>query len=79
MSNEKLSGDSSRRHFLSAAALASAAFAVPTAVTAQGVTNKNERGLYKGSRLAGPLKDKDKVADFSYQNDALAQLIVTCG
>ena len=76
MSNEKPSGDSSRRHFLSAAALASAAFAVPTAVAAQGVTNKNERGLYKSSRRAGSGALKDKVADFSYQNDALAQLIV---
>ena len=74
MSNEKPSGDSSRRHFLSAAALASAAFAVPTAVAAQGATNKSNRGLYRDSKSAGTLKDK--VADFSYQNDALAQLIV---
>jgi len=74
MSDEKSLQDSSRRLFLSAAAVASAAVAAPAVVTAQGTANKKNRGLYKDARSAGTWKDK--VADFSYTNDALAQLIV---
>jgi hypothetical protein len=71
MSDQKLSGDSSRRNFLSAVAVAGAAVAAPTVVEAQ--ANKNKRGIFRDK--ATGTKD-DKVADFSYTNDALAQLIV---
>ena len=72
MSDHKPSGDSSRRLFLSAAVVASAAIAAPTVVNAQSGTNK-KRGIYRDK---GSGKWDDKVADFSYTNDALAQLIV---
>jgi hypothetical protein len=74
MSNDKLSGDSSRRNFLSAAAVAGAAVTAPTVVQAQGATNnKKNRGIYR-DKSSGTWVDK--IADFSYTNDALAQLIV---
>ena len=70
MSNQKPSEDSSRRNFLSAAAVvASAAVAAPTVANAQ-TANKKPRGIYADSGLT------DKVADFSYQSDALAEMIV---
>jgi TAT (twin-arginine translocation) pathway signal sequence len=73
MSN-KPSGDSSRRNFLTAAAVAGAAVAAPTVAQAQGATsNKKQRGIYRDT--ATGIWD-DKIADFSYTNDALAQLIV---
>ena len=74
MSDEKPSGDSSRRHFLSAAVVASAAVAAPTVAMAQTSTKTNNRGIFRDRKSALPLRDK--VADFSYTNDALAQLIV---
>ena len=71
MSNQKPSEDSSRRNFLSAAAVvASAAVAAPTVANAQTGPNKKPRGIYADSGLT------DKVADFSYQSDALAKMIV---
>jgi len=70
MSNQKPSEDSSRRNFLSAAAVvASAAVAAPTVANAQ-TSTKKPRGIYADSGLT------DKVADFSYQSDALAEMIV---
>ena len=73
MPNHKLSGASSRRNFLSAAAVASAAVVAPTVVKAQAAKKKN-RGIYADKQSDGTWDDK--VADFSYTNDALAQLIV---
>jgi hypothetical protein len=70
MSNQNQSEDSSRRNFLSAAAVvASAAVAAPTVANAQ-TSTKKPRGIYADSGLT------DKVADFSYQSDALAEMIV---
>ncbi len=75
MSNQKSSEDSSRRNFLSAAAVvASAAVAAPTVANAQTAPNKKPRGIYADPKTSGTWGDK--VADFSYTNDALAQLIV---
>jgi len=69
MSNQKSSEDSSRRNFLSAAAVvASAAVAAPTVANAQTGPNK-KRGIYADAGLT------DKVADFTYQSDALAEMI----
>ena len=73
MSNHKVSGTSSRRNFLTGAAVASAAIVAPT-VKAQGASNKKNRGVYADPK--GTATWDDKVADFSYTNDALAQLIV---
>ena len=71
MSNQKPSGDSSRRNFLTAAVLASAAVAAPTVATAKAKDQKD--AAFTGRTT----NDKtDKIADFSYTNDALAQLIV---
>ena len=71
MSNQKPSEDSSRRNFLSAAAVvASAAVAAPTVANAQTGPTKKPRGIYADSGLT------DKIADFSYQSDALAEMIV---
>ena len=70
MSNQKPSGDSSRRNFLTAAVLASAAVAAPTVATAKAKDQK--RGIYREDT-----NDKtDKIADYSYTSDVLAQLIV---
>jgi hypothetical protein len=69
MSDHKSSEDSSRRNFLSAAAVvASAAVAAPTVANAQTGPNK-KRGIYADAGLT------DKVADFTYQSDALAEMI----
>jgi len=73
MSNHKMSGASSRRNFLSGAVVASAAVVAPI-VKAQGVSQKKNRGIYADPKSSGTWDDK--VADFSYTNDALAQLIV---
>jgi hypothetical protein len=73
MSDQKPSGDSSRRNFLTGAAVASAAIVAPT-VKAQAASNKKNRGVYADPK--GTTSWDDKVADFSYTNDALAQLIV---
>jgi hypothetical protein len=71
MSNQKPSEDSSRRNFLSTAAVvASAAVAAPTVANAQTGPNKKPRGIYADSGLT------DKITDFSYQSDALAEMIV---
>jgi hypothetical protein len=75
MSDHKPSEDSSRRNFLSAAAvMASAAVAAPTVANAQTGPTKKNRGIYADPKTSGAWVDK--VADFSYTNDALAQLIV---
>src|SRR5262245_45125367 len=74
MSNDKPSEDSSRRKFLSGATVAGAAVVAPTVVTAQGAAKKKNRGIYADPKGSGTWDDK--VADFSYTNDALAQLIV---
>ena len=49
---------------------------LPVAAHAAGSNKKQKRGVYADA--AGTAKDdlEDKVADFSYQNDVLAQLIV---
>ena len=75
MSNQKPSEDSSRRNFLSAAAVvASAAVAAPTVAKAQTGPTKKPRGIYADQEEAE--LGQIKIADFSYTNDALAQLIV---
>jgi hypothetical protein len=58
---------------LTGAAVAGAATIVAPTVNAQ-PTNKKNRGVYADPR--GSSTWDDKVADFSYTNDALAQLIV---
>ena len=73
MSNHNVSGASSRRNFLTGAAVASAATIVAPTVKAQ-PTNKKNRGIYADPK--GSSTWDDKVADFSYTSDALAQLIV---
>ena len=77
MSN-KPSENSSRRNFLTAAVVASAAVAAPTVVTAQGVnTKKPPKDQYRGVYRDDKNTDwADKIADYSYTSDVLAQLIV---
>ena len=68
MSNQKPSEDSSRRNFLSAAAVvASAAVAAPTVANAQ-TAAEPKSAVFIGRRMV-----TDKVADFTYQSDALAE------
>ena len=71
MSDQIPSGDSSRRNFLTAAVIASAAVAAPTIATAKAKDQK--RGIYRDD-TSGTWDDK--IADYSYTSDALAQLIV---
>lgn len=71
---DSVSGASSRRNFLTGAAVASAATIVAPTVKAQPTNNKKNRGVYADPK--GSSTWDDKVADFSYTNDALAQLIV---
>jgi hypothetical protein len=70
MSNQKPSEDTSRRSFLTAAVIASAAVASPTIATAKARDQK--RGIYRED----PNDNADKVADYSYTSDVLALLIV---
>jgi len=75
MSNEKPSGDSSRRHFLSAAAVVSAAVAAPTAAKAQTLTAPRKPGGIKRKRGT----DEITTPDFALAPDAIpgiAQVIV---
>jgi hypothetical protein len=75
MSNYNVSGTSNRRNFLTGAAVAGAATIVVPTVKAQSASNnKKNRGIYADPK--GSNTWDDKVADFSYTNDALAQLIV---
>jgi hypothetical protein len=75
MSNEKPSGDSSRRHFLSAAAVVSAAVAAPTAAKAQALTAPRKPVGIKRKRG----NDEITTPDFALAPDAvpgIAQVIV---
>ena len=75
MSN-KPSEDSSRRNFLTAAVIASAAVAAPTIATAQGVNPQKAKAQKRGIYREDTNDNKDKIADYSYTSDVLAQLIV---
>jgi hypothetical protein len=63
----------SRRFFLAGAA---GGAMLPVAASAAGPGNKKKRGIYADPANTAKADLEDKVADFSYQNDVLAQLIV---
>jgi hypothetical protein len=75
MSDEKRSGDSSRRHFLSAAAVVSAAVAAPTAAKAQTLAARRPPNGIRRKRGT----DEITTPDFALAPDAIpgiAQVIV---
>ena len=76
MSDEKPSGDSSRRHFLSAAAVVSAAVAAPTAAEAQALAGPKPP---KGIRRKDHNNTDTTVPEFAMPPEAvpgIAQVIV---
>jgi hypothetical protein len=42
------------------------------------IVPRKKRGIYADPQTTSPANLEDKVADFSYQNDSLADLIVEC-